>query len=111
MAIAQRLEDQATTRISCDRARHLLGKDFEHLSDVQVEELVHSLYGLSQAIVTEYMAQSPLYSASKLEQNSASQWSEDDLAAIEERAAIMEFDGKLHPRAAHRLAGRSKQRH
>jgi len=76
-----------------------LGTAANALSDAQVTELRDELYAIGNAAVRTYGTDRP-----QPFKTLTADMPDDDRVAIEERAAILEFDGKLPRDKAERLA-------
>ena len=82
--------------LSLQQCRELLGSDLR-LDDTQLEALRNQLYDLAKVCVASLIACPQLT-------EHLDGMGEDELADVHERAAILEFDGKLPRAAAERLA-------
>ena len=94
-------EQQATDnpRLSIDACRRLLPNKGEGLSDLHIEQLRDQLYALARTVMPMHDSP-PTPSFDVL----ISSLPESDIAELEERAAIIEFDGGLSRDQAERLA-------
>ena len=95
--------DASSQRIPIDTCRRFLGPAAAGLTDAQLEELRDQLYDLAQVTVASY-ASGPGVPPKRL----APHFGEADYFDVEERAAIMEFDGRLSRDQAERLALRQR---
>jgi len=84
--------------LSATVCRRLLGGMAKGMSDVEVEQIRDQLYTVARLVVTAYEPRRQLFSE-VLEFLPESQRSD-----AEERAAILQFDGKLNRDQAERLA-------
>jgi hypothetical protein len=82
--------------LSLQKCRELLGPS-EHLSDSELSQLVNSFYILAEVAVRMH--------ADAVRASSRSSQAGGEDADVEERAAIMEFDGKMPRLVAEGLAG------
>ena len=87
--------------LSLQKCRELLGPS-AHLSDSELSALVNSLYVLAETAVRLHACAGREPGGRPL--------SADDQAEVDERAAIMEFDGQMSRADADRLARRKMTR-
>jgi len=87
------------SRLSIERCRALLGNDGDALSDSELEALRDQFYAIASVASRAYLARdaSPFRTA-------LLRLSEADRIDVEERAAILEFEGKLCRDLAERQA-------
>jgi hypothetical protein len=85
--------------LSLDSCRRLLAHDGRDLSDADVERLRDQMYMLAGVVV-------PFYEAHRDQPGPAAcrQLTQEDRDVIEERAAILEFDGQMPRDVATRLS-------
>ena len=78
------------SRLSIAHCRHLLGDVATELSDAAVEQLREQLY-----VVADYVVWLSQDSPGARQQAHLARLAADDRTEVEERAAILEFDGKM----------------
>lgn len=88
---------RTSERIGLDECRRLLGEGCR-LSDEQLLKVRDQLYEVARVVAAAFVDDAA-YSGGAVRPPDAA-----DLEEIDERAAIMEFDGKLPRQAAERLA-------
>jgi hypothetical protein len=86
-----------TSRLSLPECRRLLGREATDLSDAKIEGLRDQLYTFAQAVRAQVSG-----NVHALQRRVVA--SQRDPVDVEERAAIMEFDGGLPRALADRLA-------
>jgi len=89
--------------LSHARIRELLRGRAERLSDADLNQLAEGLYMLARHAVGAYPSKG-LHSDSESEESALAVLPADEREAVEERAAVLEFDGKMSRDTATRTA-------
>jgi hypothetical protein len=84
-------------RLSIDSCQRLLGPIGRQMADGELERLRDELYALARVTLTAYAQSSP-------DARRAQAVTADDRFSLDERAAILQFDGKLSRDTSDRLA-------
>lgn len=87
--------------VSIERCRQLLGASADAMQASEIEALRASLSDLAQAVYTLYGQK---LSDTKVEKGLLDSLPRDERVEIEERAAVLEFDGNMNRDHATRLA-------
>jgi len=95
--------------LSVKNCRQILGLESDNLSEREIEALRHQLYCLATLTVARFVETQSLAksesNANVLDFRSAlSSLMDDERESVEERAAVMEFDGNLPRDEAERAA-------
>jgi hypothetical protein len=100
---------RASSRLSLAECRGLLGRDDRSLTDEQLRRLRDRFYDLAALVITAYQSEIATGIAT------LASLSESNRIDVEERAAIMQFDGNLTREQSEKLALdghlQSKSRH
>ena len=84
-----------------DTCRRLLGARGQHLSDAELDNLTGGMYVLARFAVAEYSSTADLRAR---ERDPLSRLDCESREQVEERAAMLEFDGNMSRDAATRTA-------
>ena len=90
------MRKRSDDRLSIDTCRRLLGKVGARIGDAELERLRDQLYSLARVTLAAYAQSSP--------DTAQAQAVTDDRVSLDERAAILQFDGRLSRDASDRLA-------
>ena len=96
---ASRTSPHSESRLTIAKCRALLGQAAEGLSDSEVESVRDQFYAMARVAANAYVA-----GKRSLFGRAVSELSAADRYGVEERAAILQFDGRLLRDDAERLA-------